>query len=866
MTFNNRIIICLLLWWCSFPVSGLIAQDFSEVTFEVGVTNPNPANGEYGNGICVHDWNKDGWDDFIIATKNLPPQFYENNGDGTFSIKDFGITNLVDMKQILMADVDNDGDADIFINNYKADVKLYINNGDYTFTDFTDFSGLEMNAAEGFGAGFGDYDLDGDLDLYISNYDYDAPLIENLLYRNNGNGNFTNVTAIMGVGNNFQASFQSVFIDHDRDGWQDIMVANDRMVFENTLYENNEGEFTDVGGDVNANQVLCSMCATVGDYDNDADLDIYITNTFSGNLLLNNFGDFFFDVADEENCLVNKFCWGSIWIDIDNDMWKDLFVCTTPAPLQGTSGENFLYKNNSGLGFVYQNQTVFSMSEGETRVVAVGDFNNDGFADIITHSNAPYNTQIYYNNSTDGNYLKFDLDGVVSNLDGIGSFIEIWADGDYAMEYTLCGESYLAQHSQYEILGLGEHEMADSVKITWLSGIVDCYYDVEANQTLVITEGETLFATIESGVQQICSGDSTILSVGDYESYLWSTGESDPQIFGGLGHYWVTVTTFEGLVIQSDTMYVSEFPMPGFGINTIDILCQGDSTGSATLVYVDGPEIVDINWSDGQEGEAAENLVAGIYSVSILDANSCISEYYVELIQPDSISADLDISNISCFGANDGSINVTIFGGVAPYELNWNGIDPDTCIQGDHLLTITDVNGCIEEFPFTILEPAIITLDLVVGGITTEENGSAIVEIEGGTPPYTIGWSNGEMDLLTINDLPEGDFWVMVTDSMGCEITENFTITDIPNVRPNHENFVLLYPNPFSTQIDLQFTSNYTGNIRVFNISGQLIYKSFENDIGQLQLDTSQWTPGTYHIVFNSEYREIRYKMLKSAK
>jgi hypothetical protein len=281
---------------------------------------------------------------------------------------------------------------------------------------------------------------------------------------------------------------------------------------------------------------------------------------------------------------------------------------------------------------------------------------------------------------------------------------------------------------------------------------------------------------------------------------------------------------------------------------------------------VDGPEIVDINWSDGQEGEAAENLVAGIYSVSILDTNSCISEYYVELIQPDSISADLDISNISCFGANDGSINVTIFGGVAPYELNWNGIDPDTCIQGDHLLTITDVNGCIEEFPFTILEPAIITLDLVVGGITTEENGSAIVEIEGGTPPYTIGWSNGEMDLLTINDLPEGDFWVMVTDSLGCEITENFTITDIPNVRPNHENFVLLYPNPFSTQIDLQFTSNYTGNIRVFNISGQLIYKSFENDIGQLQLDTSQWTPGTYHIVFNSEYREIRYKMLKSAK
>ncbi|WP_082333728.1 FG-GAP-like repeat-containing protein [Mangrovimonas sp. TPBH4] len=454
-----------------------------------------------GGGVSFCDFNGDGWDDLTFTSATDSSVLFFQNNEGIFTQVTFDIVDPnYNTKHPIWVDYDNDGDKDFFVTSNLGLNKLYQNQGDMTFIDVTGVSGLDSNSPLSTGCAWGDYDKDGFLDVMICKYDFTNE-IYNQLYHNEGDGTFTNVTETSGIGDlDPVLCLNAIFCDFNNDGWQDIYINNDRTFYDNYFMKNNgDGTFSDIsagsGGDVG----MDAMSATVEDFDNDGWMDIYITNTSSpvsdpvGNALLSNNGDeTFTNVAGATGTTFNSFGWGALFLDADLDTHNDLYVSGFYTATQPSYLPSAFYHNNGndtctipeGIGFETDSQNSYGN--------ALGDFNNDGKPDmVVINDNAlPF---LWENQTTTSNgYLKVKLEGVTSNKDGIGSKIEILADGKVQYRYVALGESYLSQNSNTEFFGLGNASNIDYVQITWSSGTIDIYNDVTPNQTLEVVEGSTL--------------------------------------------------------------------------------------------------------------------------------------------------------------------------------------------------------------------------------------------------------------------------------------------------------------------------------------------------------------------------------------
>ncbi|WP_162919985.1 FG-GAP-like repeat-containing protein [Hanstruepera ponticola] len=448
---------------------------------------------EYGSGISFCDYNNDGWDDITIATQGgSQTEFYLNDQDGTFTRQNITlVNNNVQGRQLVWVDYDNDGDKDLFIVSNTDGNHLYNNNGSLIFTDVTAAAGLPTNNIESWGASFGDVNNDGYLDLFISNRD-DNLVQPNLLFLNNQDGTFTDISLSSGIHTTSHLSFCSAFFDYNNDGWQDIYIANDKIFNENFLYHNNgDNTFTNVAPSAGVNIAIDAMTTTVGDYNNDGWFDIYVTNTpTQGNALFRNNGDnTFTNVTVSSGTAFNSFAWGAVFLDADNDMDLDMYVSSSMDGSVPQLASAVFYTNNNDGTFSTPNAG-FVGDNGISHANAVGDVDNDGYPEIIV-SNANNENVFLWKNQTiqNNNWLKVKLEGVISNKDGIGSKIEISINGEKQYRYTLCGEGYISQNSNSEFFGLGTNTIVDYVKVTWLSGAVDYFENVNANQQLNILEG-----------------------------------------------------------------------------------------------------------------------------------------------------------------------------------------------------------------------------------------------------------------------------------------------------------------------------------------------------------------------------------------
>ena len=429
------------------------------------------------------------------------------------------------------ADYDSDGDRDLYVTNLGKNV-LYRNNGDGTFTDVTEEAqvGCPLLSAS---AAFADIDRDGDLDLYVCNYveyalETDIPCyyknrlriycgpneyhgIADVLYRNNGDGTFTDVTKSAGVYEPTTRGLGVVFTDVNGDGWVDIYVANDMSP--NTLFINQgDGTFQEEGvlrgvaynGDGLANG---SMGIDAGDYDNDGDIDLWVSNfSLEANCLMQNDGDGYFeDVTFDTNLADPSFYslgFGTRFIDFDNDGWLDLLVGNGHIwdnvkqidPKLSYAQPVQLFHNQGGKQTDYIGFTEVTTEAGLDKIPYVvrgmlfGDIDRDGDVDVVLcQSNRP--TVILSNEVGNANaWLTVKLVGTDRNTDAIGAQVQVEADGMTLVREVICGASYLSGNDLRLTFGLGGAVQVDNLRIRWHNGSVQELGSVPVRQSITFSQ------------------------------------------------------------------------------------------------------------------------------------------------------------------------------------------------------------------------------------------------------------------------------------------------------------------------------------------------------------------------------------------
>lgn len=465
--------------------------------------------GYLGSGLSFADFNGDDIDDLTFGHHAGQIRYYQGDGVGFEEIQ-LNIDNDVnESKSVLWADIDNDGDQDLLITNRNASNRLWMNNGNMQFTDVTSSCGISTSSiSRSYGASFGDYDNDGFIDLYICNYHTDVINIKNELYHNNGDGTFTDVTVSSGVGNGLQQSFQSTWIDIDKDRFLDLYVINDRLDYPNSFYLNNgDGTFVDMGPVWGADLEIYAMSSTFADYDCDGDMDLYVTNGSAGNVLLSNNlnqGMGFVNVTSSLGVEVNQLCWGACFIDHLNDSWLDLYVGTGfsvytdyPNIFEEYPALSNAFFTSNGTGSLDVSSEL-SEELQHTFAMSTGDFNNDGFPDLVSHQ-VGLNASVISAIPNENHYLKVRPQGTTVNRDAIGSEVYVYHSSAentevnaVKVDVVFCGDKYLSQNSRHLQFGLGSSTQVDSVVIQWPGGFPETFLGISIDSSVVLVEGSSI--------------------------------------------------------------------------------------------------------------------------------------------------------------------------------------------------------------------------------------------------------------------------------------------------------------------------------------------------------------------------------------
>lgn len=434
--------------------------------------------------INIVDYNNDGLEDIYVGRIEQTNHLYHNNGDGTYTelANELGIAGNEKTYTSVWGDMDNDGDQDLYVGNRDEANRYYQNNGDGSFTERTNTSGLgDTGAARSLL--LADIDQDGWLDIYVANL-----AGENALFHNEGDGTFTNIVVTAGATDN-QLSLGAIFFDYDNDGDQDLYLTHDNNQA-NILYRNNgDNQFTDVSEQSGANYAGFGMGVDVGDMDNDGWLDIYITNLYD-NILLRNQGDGTFeDITSTANINDYGMGWGTTFFDFDNDGWLDIYVVNDSY---FSDYSNILYRNlgNNTYEQVTAEEAISSRYGGYA--TASFDFNSDGRLDLVATNIGEQGGNQYFENVTDnaGHWLQVKLIGTTSNRDAIGARISVYTASQQLIEEIAGGSGYASQNSLRQHFGLGAADNIDSLLILWPNGTAETYYDLAVDQALTFVENE----------------------------------------------------------------------------------------------------------------------------------------------------------------------------------------------------------------------------------------------------------------------------------------------------------------------------------------------------------------------------------------
>ncbi len=543
------------------PASGEAPQFVNAAaTLGIAFTHFNGAAGKkympetVGSGCAIFDYDNDGWMDVLFVSgtswtgdiasrQKLKPSLalFKNHEGRRFEnvTRAAGLWVSLCGMGAAVGDYDNDGFADVYVTGV-GDSRLFHNNGNGTFRDVTKAAGVRVTAW-GMSAVWFDMDRDGDLDLFVPTYvDWtvahdqfcrnslrqktycgpDAyPGSPHVLFRNDGGGKFSNVTAAAGVGTPTAKGMGAVAFDIDADGALDLLVANDRVPA-NVYVNDGTGHFTDVGphsgmmyGEV-MGQSVAGMGIEVADVRNDGTLAVLISN-YAGEGLA-------FFVQQEPTrftqrsraaglfqASIDTLGFGVVFADVNNDGWADAFVANGHVQddieqfVATTSFQQkpLLFLNDGQGGF--EDKSAAAGADAQQAVVgrgvAVGDLNNDGWLDLVVNTNnGP--AQVFINQPQAGrHWLSVRLEGKKSGRDAFGARVEVTVAGVTQRRWAMSGGSYLSSRDPRVHFGLGSQTRVERLRVRWPSGETEEFTDVEADQMMLIREGQGIVARAPAG-------------------------------------------------------------------------------------------------------------------------------------------------------------------------------------------------------------------------------------------------------------------------------------------------------------------------------------------------------------------------------
>jgi hypothetical protein len=497
-SFYKAVLVMVTLFAISaFAVENISAQNFTRIT-------SGALASDLGGflGSAWGDYDNDGNVDLFVANcqSQSPNLLFHNEGNGSFTKITTGdiVTDRAASYSASWGDYDNDGDLDLFVTNIGTGNYLYRNDGN-GFARIKE-DAIVRDQGRSNSASWGDYDNDGDLDLFVAN---DSE--KNFLYQNNGNGTFTKITSGIIVNDKVASSVVGLWADYDNDGDLDLYVVNGFFAMqENYLYRNEgHGNFTKITEGAIVTDVEGSTGGCWGDYDNDGFLDLYVTNSVNNapnSLYRNNGNGTFAKVMSGSQVTDLGHSVGCSWVDYDNDGDLDLFVVNVFA------SKNNLYRNNGNGTFTKITTGAIVTDANWSFGCSWADYDNDGDQDVIVTNGGISQTLsnfVYRNDLNQSIWIAIQLEGTTVNSAAMGTIVRakatIAGKPVWQMQQVTGQTSFYGQNSLDIEFGLGDADKIDSLVVQWPSGETEIFVDVAPNQKLAVKQAASYQKTFISG-------------------------------------------------------------------------------------------------------------------------------------------------------------------------------------------------------------------------------------------------------------------------------------------------------------------------------------------------------------------------------
>ena len=509
--------------WLSAGASALIittssasAWHFTDVTQEAGVAVRHgypdtefSQGGLFGGGVAAGDYDGDGWIDLYVVRGSLGPSvLLRNRRDGRF--EEVGAAAGVALDGPfnvgpIFADYDGDGRLDLLVLGVDGTrPSLLRNRGDGTFQDVTATSGLNVSR-DTFSAAFGDYDRDGDLDLALTHW-LSAGDTE-ILWRNNGDGTFTDVSVAAQISSvrGTAWGFAPNFADLNSDGWPDLLIAADYGT-SRVFLNHRDGTFVDATSDVISDEN--GMGAAIGDYDNDGDLDWFVSSIWgeqtipqgdwkiSGNRMYRNRGDGTLeDVTDTTGVRVGYWGWGSTFADLNNDGYLDLYHVNGYAPaelvpfaVEFAQDPARLFVGNAQGTFTERATELHADDHDLGRGVVAFDYDRDGDLDLFIQNNLGTARLLRNDGENQNHFLTVRLRGHAANSEAVGARVYVTAGGRTQMRELRAGSNFESQDPAEAHFGLAAAELVDTVRVVWPDETMTNLSTITVDRFIVVTQ------------------------------------------------------------------------------------------------------------------------------------------------------------------------------------------------------------------------------------------------------------------------------------------------------------------------------------------------------------------------------------------